>query len=52
MKNEKRGDFLNPISKESILLSTYHDAYIGPLPSANKNYNHIFIVVDAFDKFA
>ncbi|GFW67761.1 retrovirus-related Pol polyprotein from transposon gypsy [Trichonephila clavipes] len=30
---------------------TYHVDFIGPLPSTNKNYQHIFTVVDAFTKF-
>ncbi|GFX46766.1 hypothetical protein TNCV_4039141 [Trichonephila clavipes] len=38
-------------SKESIPLSTYHVDFIGPLPSTNKSYQHIFTVVDAFTKF-
>ncbi|GFT78144.1 transposon Tf2-11 polyprotein [Trichonephila clavipes] len=50
-KTGKKEGFLNPISKESIPLSTYHVEFIGPLPSANKSYQHIFIVVDAFTKF-
>ncbi|GFX93694.1 retrovirus-related Pol polyprotein from transposon 17.6 [Trichonephila clavipes] len=50
-KLAKRKGFLNPISKESIPLSTYHVDFIGPLPSTNKNYQHIFTVVDAFTKF-
>ncbi|GFW74190.1 hypothetical protein TNCV_2523941 [Trichonephila clavipes] len=37
--------------KESIPLSTYHVDFIGPLPSTNKSYQHIFTVVDAFTKF-
>ncbi|GFV29824.1 hypothetical protein TNCV_1926491 [Trichonephila clavipes] len=36
---------------ESIPLSTYHVDFIGPLPSTNKSYQHIFTVVDAFTKF-
>ncbi|GFX66277.1 hypothetical protein TNCV_342511 [Trichonephila clavipes] len=36
---------------ESIPLSTYHIDFIGPLPSTNKSYQHIFTVVDAFTKF-
>lgn len=32
-------------------MSTYHIDFIGPLPSTNKNYQHIFTVVDAFSKF-
>ncbi|GFV26831.1 hypothetical protein TNCV_3455021 [Trichonephila clavipes] len=50
-KTGKKEAFLNPISKESIPLSTYHVDFIGPLPSANKSYQHIFTVVDAFTKF-
>ncbi|GFV70460.1 hypothetical protein TNCV_4798791 [Trichonephila clavipes] len=40
-----------PVMMESIPLSTYHVDFIGPLPSTNKNYQHIFTVVDAFTKF-
>lgn len=53
--NKKRGKgegFLNPIPKEDIPLSTYHIDFVGPLPSTNKSYNHIFTVIDAFSKFA
>ncbi|GFX79412.1 hypothetical protein TNCV_1715621 [Trichonephila clavipes] len=50
-KTGKKEGFLNPISKESIPLSTYHVDFIGPLPSTNKTYQHIFTVVDAFTKF-
>ncbi|GFW26727.1 hypothetical protein TNCV_2851171 [Trichonephila clavipes] len=50
-KTGKKKGFLNPISKESIPLSTYHVDFIGPLPSTNKSYQHIFTVVDAFTKF-
>ncbi|GFY15817.1 retrovirus-related Pol polyprotein from transposon 17.6 [Trichonephila clavipes] len=50
-KTSKKEGFLNPISKESIPLSTYHVDFIGPLPSTNKSYQHIFTVVDAFTKF-
>ncbi|GFW80713.1 transposon Tf2-6 polyprotein [Trichonephila clavipes] len=46
-----KGRVLNPISKESIPLSTYHVDFIGPLPSTNKSYQHTFTVVDAFTKF-
>ncbi|GFW19988.1 transposon Ty3-I Gag-Pol polyprotein [Trichonephila clavipes] len=54
LANKKTGNkegFLNPISKESILSNTYHVDIIGPLPSTNKSYHHIFTVVDAFTKF-
>ncbi|GFY00781.1 hypothetical protein TNCV_2141731 [Trichonephila clavipes] len=50
-KTGKKEGFFNPISKESISLSTYHVDFIGPLPSTNKSYQHIFTVVDAFTKF-
>ncbi|GFU71215.1 hypothetical protein TNCV_2673791 [Trichonephila clavipes] len=50
-KTGKKEGFLNPISKENIPLSTYHVDFIGPLPSTNKSYQHIFPVVDAFTKF-
>ncbi|GFX67628.1 hypothetical protein TNCV_3933701 [Trichonephila clavipes] len=50
-KLAKKEGFLNHISKESIPLSTYHVDFIGPLPSTNKSYQHIFTVVDAFTKF-
>ncbi|GFW08683.1 transposon Tf2-9 polyprotein [Trichonephila clavipes] len=52
--NKKRGKgegFLNSIPKEDLPLSTYHVDFIGPLPTTNKNYNHIFTVIDAFTKF-
>ncbi|GFU32580.1 hypothetical protein TNCV_3044681 [Trichonephila clavipes] len=50
-KTGKKEGVLNPISKESIPLSTYHVDFIGPLPSTNISYQHIFTVVDAFTKF-
>ncbi|GFT98526.1 transposon Tf2-6 polyprotein [Trichonephila clavipes] len=50
-KTGKKEGFLNPISKESIPLSAYHVDFIGPLPSTNKSYQHIFTVVDALLKF-
>ncbi|GFW97600.1 transposon Tf2-11 polyprotein [Trichonephila clavipes] len=46
-----RRRLLNPIPKEDLPLSTYHVDFIGPLPTTNKNYNHIFTVIDAFTKF-
>ena len=30
---------------------TYHVDHLGPLPSTNKNYRHIFVVIDDFSKF-
>ncbi|GFT52488.1 hypothetical protein TNCV_14661 [Trichonephila clavipes] len=50
-KTGKKEGFLNPISKESIPLSTCHVDSIDPLPSTDKSYQHIFTVVDAFTKF-
>ncbi|GFW64773.1 transposon Tf2-6 polyprotein [Trichonephila clavipes] len=50
-KTGKKEGFLNPISKESIPLSTYHVDFIDPLPSTNKSYQHIFTLIDAFTKF-
>ncbi|GFS54394.1 transposon Tf2-11 polyprotein [Trichonephila clavipes] len=50
-KTGKKEGFLNPISKESIPLSMYHVDFIGPLPSTNRSYQHIFTAVDAFTKF-
>ncbi|GFW68412.1 hypothetical protein TNCV_1191111 [Trichonephila clavipes] len=34
-----------------VVKNTYHVDFIGPLPSTNKSYQHIFTVVDAFTKF-
>ncbi|GFV25544.1 hypothetical protein TNCV_1148141 [Trichonephila clavipes] len=39
------------LQEEDLPLSTYHVNFIGPLPTTNKNYNHIFTVIDAFTKF-
>ncbi|GFS49447.1 hypothetical protein TNCV_2411611 [Trichonephila clavipes] len=60
-KRGKGEGFLNPIPKENlhgeerftqnVPLSTYQVDFIGPLPTTNKNYNHIFTVIDAFTKF-
>ncbi|GBO45854.1 Pro-Pol polyprotein [Araneus ventricosus] len=51
LKRGKGEGLLNPIPKDNIPLSTYHVEFIGPLPSTNKRYQHIFTVVDAFAKF-
>ncbi|GFX08667.1 pro-Pol polyprotein [Trichonephila clavipes] len=40
-----------PCSIENVPLSTYHVDFIGPLPSTNKSYQHIFSTVDAFTKY-
>ncbi|GFS53821.1 hypothetical protein TNCV_731831 [Trichonephila clavipes] len=34
----------------NVVKNTYHVDFIGPLPSTNKSYQHIFTVVDAFTK--
>ncbi|GIY15933.1 hypothetical protein CDAR_510641 [Caerostris darwini] len=47
----RREGYLNPIPKGDVPLSTYHVDFIGPLPSTNKRYQHIFTVIDAFTKF-
>ena len=47
---EKAEGFLNLIPKDRSL-STYHIDFLGPLPTTNENYNHIFSVIDAFSKF-
>ncbi|GFX23402.1 transposon Tf2-9 polyprotein [Trichonephila clavipes] len=39
------------LQEEDLPLSTYHVDFIGPLPTTNKNYNHIFTVIDEFTKF-
>ncbi|GIX85121.1 hypothetical protein CDAR_94141 [Caerostris darwini] len=54
LSNKKCGrkeGYLNPIPKGDVPLSTYHVDFIGPLPSTNKRYQHIFTVIDAFTKF-
>ncbi|GFW62681.1 hypothetical protein TNCV_2624441 [Trichonephila clavipes] len=52
MKKRGKGEgFLNPFPKEDLPMSTYHVDFIGPLPTTNKNYNHIFTVIDTFTKF-
>ncbi|GBL82277.1 Pro-Pol polyprotein [Araneus ventricosus] len=50
-KHGKGEGFLNPIPKDNVPLNTYHIDFVGPLPSTNKRYQHIFTVVDAFTKF-
>ncbi|GFU34776.1 hypothetical protein TNCV_2319771 [Trichonephila clavipes] len=49
LEKQESEEFLSEM--ESIPLSTYHVDFIGPLPSTNKRYQHIFTVVDAFTKF-
>lgn len=50
-KAGKQEGFLHPIEKDSIPLYTYHVDHLGPLETTNKNYNHIFAVIDSFTKF-
>lgn len=50
-KSGKQEGFLNSIQKYDIPLDTFHLDHLGPLPSTNKRYNHIFAIVDAFTKF-
>lgn len=52
--NKKRGKgegFLNPITNEDMLLSSYHIEITRPLPTTYKNYNRSILVIDAFTKF-
>lgn len=51
-KRVKWEDFLNPIPKEDMPLWTYRIDFNGPLRTTDKNYNHIFTVIDAFMRFA
>lgn len=50
-KSGKQEGFLHPIPKGDAPLDTFHIDFLGPLTSTNKNYKHIFTVVDAFTKF-
>lgn len=50
-KADKKEGKLHPIDKEPVPLDTFHLHHRGPMPSTNKNYNHIFAIVDAFTKF-
>ncbi|GBM46257.1 hypothetical protein AVEN_224823-1 [Araneus ventricosus] len=50
-KHGKGERFLNPIPKENAPFNTFPIDFVGPLPSTNKIYQHIFTVVDAFTKF-
>lgn len=50
-KAGKQEGFLHPIEKDSVPLYTYHVDHLGPLGTTNKNYNHIFAVIDGFTKF-
>lgn len=50
-KHGKQECLLNPIEKESVPLDIFHIDHLGPLPSTQKSYGHILVVVDAFSKF-
>lgn len=50
-KSGKLEGFFQPIPKGDTPLDTYHIDFLGPLPSTNKNYNYLLIVVYAFTKF-
>lgn len=50
-KEGKKEGMLHPIAKGDGPLTTYHVDHLGPLPSTNKNYQHIFAVIDDFSKF-
>ncbi|GIY89417.1 reverse transcriptase [Caerostris extrusa] len=47
----EEGRIFKPHPEGGVPLSTYHVDFIGPLPSTNKIYQHIFTVIDAFTKF-
>lgn len=49
-KMGKQEGLLHPIDKEAPL-DTYHIDHLGPMPTTQKKYQHIFAVVDAFTKF-
>ncbi|GFY00394.1 hypothetical protein TNCV_1664331 [Trichonephila clavipes] len=52
---ERNGILYKYLNGREIIVTpkaiTYHVDFIGPLPSTNKSYQHIFTVVDAFTKF-
>ncbi|KAG5308159.1 TF28 protein, partial [Pseudoatta argentina] len=50
-KHGKQEGFLRNIPKNAIPLETYHIDHLGPIPSTQKSYAHILVVVDAFTKF-
>lgn len=43
--------WLHPIDKGGGPFDTYHVDHLGPLPTTQKRYVHIFAVIDAFTKF-
>lgn len=50
-KGGKQEGFLNPITKVDVPLHTIHMDHLGPMPSTNKNYKHLLVIMDAFTKF-
>ncbi|GFW53674.1 transposon Tf2-9 polyprotein [Trichonephila clavipes] len=50
-KAGKQEGFLHPIPKCDQPLDCYHCDFLGPLPSTNKCYKHLFTVIDSFSKF-
>ena len=50
-KAGKQEGMLNPIDKEGVPLHTWHIDHIGELPSTNKNYKYLLVVIDALTKF-
>lgn len=47
-KEGKKEGFLHPLVKGEEPLHTYHVDHLGPLPSTNKNYKHILVIIDDF----
>lgn len=50
-KAGRKEGFLNPINKDGGPLHTMHVDHLGPLPASNKNYQHLFVMIDAYTKF-
>lgn len=50
-KEGRKEGLLHPIPKQEGPLYTYHADHLGPIPSTNKNYQHILAVIDDFTKF-
>lgn len=50
-KKGKQEELLKPIPKEEAPFHTWHIDHVGPLPSTNKNYKYLFVIVDAFTKY-
>lgn len=42
---------IEPDSKRTIAVDTYHVDHLGPIPSTNRNYAHILSIIDSFTKF-